>query len=167
MDLFYTDQEAIQIIEELSEQEVCALPYYEEEEAYQWIFKICKVEPIARKNISDLDLVHKLLDSVGLGGRNLWEVKQEEAAKILFYVLSQSLAYSNITVLQEKNLAIPVMQHILCLFSSRPRYFTNGRFNSHPFCLSSWDPCSSHTYDTGLLLLDEQRIGVLWATDED
>jgi hypothetical protein len=173
MTLFSPDREATQLIAELSEQSVGVLPSQEEAEYDQWLFEICKLDPTARQTLSPFALLDAFLASLNLGrwcethGSNLREVDREEARKILRYILSQNLAYSMSTDLKESCVEA-VIEHLFHLFSAQPLYLTNGTFTSSPFFrLSSWRPMTDHTFDTGLLFLDEQRVGILWATDED
>jgi hypothetical protein len=172
MDLFYADRVSTQLIAERSEQSVRVLPYEENAEYHQWVFEICRIEPTARRTMPAFALLDAFLASMKLGDvpetsePHLREVDQEEARKILRYILSQDLAYGSSTTLPMPRVAALVEQ-LFQIFSVQPRYFTNGCFTSHPFRLLSWEPLTVHTFDTGLLLFDEQRIGILWAIDED
>ena len=62
---------------------------------------------------------------------------------------------------------VALVEQLFQIFSAHPRYFTNADFTLHPFRQLSSYPLTAHTFDTGLLFLDEQRVGILWATDED
>ena len=60
------------------------------------------------------------------------------------------------------------------LFPSKTRYFTNGYFASlshmpgSPFRLTSWSPIApSKTFDTGIVLVSEQQISIVWAAADD
>lgn len=169
MDLFSPDREATQLIEELSSQSVRALPSQEDSKYHQWIFEICKIEPAVRHTMSPFALLDAFLTSIQLAydcETHLREVDQAVAREILIYILSQTLAYDMPTGLQEHQVVALVGQ-LFQIFSVHPRYFTNADFTLHPFRQLSSYSLTGNTFDTGLILLDEQRVGILWATDED
>lgn len=54
----------------------------------------------------------------------------------------------------------------LALFeTSRCHYYTNDCSDGER--LSTWDPISDSTFDLGVVVSDEQHIGILWVQDED
>ena len=148
------------------------LPYQEDAENYQWVFEICTIEPAARQTMSVGALLEAFITFMKLGNvqdtsePSLREVDQAEARRILTALLFRDLAYGSWTEFPMPRV-VAVIEHLFQDFSARPRYFTNGDFTPHPFRLRSWDPLTVHTFDTGLLLIDEQHIGILWATDDD
>jgi len=95
------------------------------------------------------------------------EVDGIEARKILVYVLTEDLAYSGPTGMSRET-ALTLVEQLLSLFNSEVRYFTNAKFTSDPFRLGAWSPnAGSRTFDTGIVLVDDQRIGIVWTTAED
>jgi hypothetical protein len=172
MELFSPDRDATQQLTELSEQRLRVLSYQEDAEYYQWVFEICTIEPTARQTMSVGALLEAFIPFMKLGdvqktpAPTLRAVDQAEARTILIALLSHDLAYGSATEFPMPQV-VAVVEHLFQIFSAHPRYFTNGNFLLHPFRLRSWDPLTIHTFDTGLLLFDDQHIGMLWATEED
>jgi hypothetical protein len=172
MDLFSPDREATQRLAEISEQRLRVLPYQEDAQYYQWVFEICTIEPTARQTLSVGALLEAFIPFMKLGdvqntpAPTLREVDQAEARTILIALLSCDLAYGSATEVPMPQVDA-VVEHLFQIFSAHPGYFTNGNFLLHPFRLLSWHPLTIHSFDTGLLLFDDQHIGILWATQED
>ncbi|HEX6484856.1 MAG TPA: hypothetical protein VF043_38925 [Ktedonobacteraceae bacterium] len=101
------------------------------------------------------------------GQMRIREVDGREARKILAFVLTENLAYGPTGIISGET-ALVLMEPMLRLFTSSVRYFTNAKFTSDPFRLLSWSPIAgSRTFDTGIVLVDDQHVGIIWATAED
>ena len=149
-------------------------PYAGEVEM-QSIFEICTIVQPMVSEMGVFDLMDAFLASLRLDEleethqSSFREVGRGEAATILTHLLSYDLVHgSRAPSLREKQIAT-LVERFISLFSSRQRYFTNGEFtfDGDHLGLRSWFPLTSHTFDTGLLLVDEQRIGILWEVAED
>ncbi len=122
-----------------------------------------------------------LLDRVGYGGPIFWqeivedvqEVSRDQAAAILTSVLQRDLAYN--CPIMDAAMADDLARQFLDLFAAGARYFTNCEFRYARdeesgrviADLGSWFPLSMATFDTGIICVDSQRIGILWVEDED
>lgn len=97
------------------------------------------------------------------------EVLEEEAAAVLAAVLSTDMAYHcPIVPLAE---AERLARAFLDVFAgSQPRFYTNGDFaklRSAPGTWPAWFPVTDATFDTGVLVLAQGRVGCAWFMDED
>jgi hypothetical protein len=106
-------------------------------------------------------------------GDSWLEVRHEEALSLLEYVLSRDLAYDDSTIIPAER-ARSLATRFLELLSPSARYFTNGAFHLPPQRLNehvvqgpSWTPLTQATFDTGVIALDQQHIGIIWVQDED
>lgn len=172
MTMFSADRETTQQLADASEHRLRVLSYQADAEHYQWVLQICTVEPGARQALSVGTLLEAFITFMNLGTvpdmpePALREVDHAEARKILTALLSRDLAYDSATEFPMP-MVEAVIDHLFQIFAAHPRYFTNADFTPHPFRLRSWVPLTIHTFDTGLFLVDDQRIGVLWATEDD
>ncbi|MFL5662516.1 MAG: hypothetical protein ACJ8BW_14370 [Ktedonobacteraceae bacterium] len=174
MELFLADRVSIQYVMEPFPAAFEPQPY-EVEVEMQSIFEICKIVQPAASEMAVFGLIDAFLASLRLDEleethqSSFREVDRAEAGNILTYLLSYDLVHDyRATSLSEKQVAT-IVERFLTLFSSHPRYFTNGEFNLDvkQFGLRNWFPLTSHTFDTGLILVDEQRIGIFWEVAED
>ncbi|OCA85076.1 hypothetical protein [Pseudobacillus wudalianchiensis] len=97
-----------------------------------------------------------------------WEqITQHEARNILMYLFSMDMAYD--AELESKPLADELSDYFLSTFSLQSKIFTAGYFeeNSGFFKLQTWEPITDATFDTGIVVLDANKIGILWVEDED
>lgn len=171
MKLFLADRASTRFILEPIDAQYEPQPYTGE---VQFLFEVCRVMSPVTNEMGLFPLIEAFLTSLGLDECNetcqekLHEVDQVEASNILTYLLSYSLAYGLRTTTSEKQIT-HFLERLFSLFSSHPRYFTNGEFDfgQQRFPLQSLWPLTRHTFDTGLLLVDDQRIGIVWDMDED
>jgi hypothetical protein len=111
------------------------------------------------------------LDELGFKSdeiKNEWEkVDETTAKKILEYILSYDMAYD--AELGTKAKASLICSYFLNEFQSDAIFFTNGYFDEDAgfFKLSAWTPLTDSTFDTGILAIDKNKIGILWAEDND
>lgn len=142
---------------------------------------ICKIKninsnskPIARlfsvRN-SPEDKKEKLLKELGLKNKqikNRWiKIEKENALKILNYILSMDMAYD--FELDTKPMAVQLSSYFVGQFTTDAQFYTNGEFHEERgfYALGSWTSITDSVFDTGVLVVDERKIGILWAEDND
>ncbi|MFD9627422.1 hypothetical protein [Peribacillus muralis] len=98
---------------------------------------------------------------------NWKQIDQSIAKKILEYILSMDMAYD--IELETKPLANMLSNYFLNEFLSNAIYYTNGDFDEDDgfFRLRGWQSITDSTFDTGVLVIDKNNIGILWAEDND
>ncbi|MBT2668780.1 hypothetical protein J7J00_25570 [Bacillus sp. ISL-4] len=98
---------------------------------------------------------------------NWKQIDQSISKKILEYILSMDMAYD--IELETKPLATMLSNYFLNEFLSNAIYYTNGDFDEDDgfFRLRGWQPITDSTFDTGVLVIDKNNIGILWAEDND
>ncbi|WP_336764631.1 hypothetical protein [Paenibacillus sp. USHLN196] len=95
-------------------------------------------------------------------------VDKDYAKKILIYVLSKNMTHD--IDLKTKPMANELSEYFLDQFQKEAIFYTNARFDSKSgyFKLYSWTTITNshwHTFDTGIVAVDNINIGILWATD--
>jgi hypothetical protein len=119
------------------------------------------------------------------------EISAEEFIESLIEIGNSKLAISILTSLLYKDLAynaeiIPLEQAnllanaFISTFSTQATYFSNSTWNkneyrdeyregnrNHELGLSSWTPFTEATFDSGVIIYDNNRIGIAWFADED
>jgi hypothetical protein len=97
------------------------------------------------------------------------EVDAELARAILVGILHRDLAYG--TRLMSLSRAEELTSEFMQRFAQKgSRFFTNGEFKQDAgagLVLSGWDPATSSTFDTGVLVLGSQESACVWVADED
>jgi hypothetical protein len=102
------------------------------------------------------------------------KINRDEAEFILKIILSTDLAYGNIS--EKFSIKNELSNEILDLFTSGEiHYFTNGTYlfqqekknNDIGVIFSSWTPITEATFDTGIVCLDQDKIGIIWVQVED
>lgn len=89
--------------------------------------------------------------------------------KILRSLLERDLAYNSDA--DSAPLAEEFPREFLQEFSEGARFFTNGEWhddnatNGRP--VGIWTPATESTFDAGVLVLHDDRVGVYWVEDED
>ncbi|KAB8331940.1 hypothetical protein SD80_020695 [Scytonema tolypothrichoides VB-61278] len=130
------------------------------------IQKIISEETLeSSKNMTEiLDLFVSQLGYSSLG--LLWkEVNQEEAQKILSFVMTKDLAYS--VPLMSLEEAENIIVKLFDFFPGYCKFFTNALFRNNYSGISAWDSITKATFDTGIIVVSHKRIGILWVKDED
>jgi hypothetical protein len=119
----------------------------------------------------DAKSVVALATAFGLkGDASLYhQVDAELARQILVNVLHRDLAYGNrlLSLARAEELAGQVMKRFA---DPAVRFLTNGKFKhdtAAALVLSHWDPATSATFDTGVLMLGTAESGCVWVADED
>ena len=114
--------------------------------------------------------VSALAGAFGLkGDASLYhQVDAEMAKAILVAVLHRDLAYGNrlIALGRAEQLAGQILERFA---DPAVRFLTNGQFKPSPggLVLSHWDPATTATFDTGVLMLGTKESGCVWVADED
>ena len=94
-------------------------------------------------------------------GEQWIEIDRNRAEAILSHFLSHDMAYG--TVLMPVERARKMAGDYLDLFGEdSASFFTNREGRA-----GTWTPISQATFDTGIVALDEEGIGILWVEDED
>lgn len=97
------------------------------------------------------------------------QVDLEMARSILVGILHRDLAYGNrlLSLARAEDLAGQVMSRFTV---PGIRFLTNGKFKQGAgvgLVLSHWDPATTSTFDTGVLMLGTAESGCVWVADED
>ncbi|MHC4660455.1 MAG: hypothetical protein ACYS8W_02080 [Planctomycetota bacterium] len=99
------------------------------------------------------------------------EVSRNTAVRILIHALSKGLAYG--MIFMEKEEAGEIAEKFLNLFREGSHYFCNGDCvvgsvkTVDGKTVPGFKPITKATLDTGVIALDSDHIGMLWAWDED
>lgn len=98
-------------------------------------------------------------------GKQWIEINREEAQKILLLILTKDLAYNtNLMSLAE---AEQLLLRFFSFFTADCQFFTNASFNKGYSRIKSWNSITKATFDTGVVIVNTHRIGILWVEDED
>ena len=97
------------------------------------------------------------------------ETDMDMARAIIVNVLHRDLAYGNrlIALGRAEELATQVLQRFA---QGESRFFTNAEFKhgaAAALVLSRWDPATTSTFDTGVIILGAAETGCVWVADED
>lgn len=94
------------------------------------------------------------------------EVSQDVAQQHLAEVLHRGLAYNGELIPRQR--AAELASAFLAMFPGG-RYFTNTEDAPYDAKQSShgWDPITQATFDTGIVALRGNEIGMIWLEDED
>ncbi|MEM1392726.1 MAG: hypothetical protein AAGG00_05430 [Cyanobacteria bacterium P01_H01_bin.150] len=97
---------------------------------------------------------------------NLYKkINYKQAASLLRNILHRDLAYNSKIMSQAKaeNLTTRFLD---CFDKKSIQYYTNGDFYEiNP--THRWNPATSTTFDTGILVISKSKSGCLWVEDED
>jgi len=98
------------------------------------------------------------------------ELTPESASAALERVLGRDLAYGAETM--NSATAHELSREFIMLFTSRSFFYTNGDFPPPEAYrdggwAGSWDPVTRATFDTGVVAVDDDQVGLLWIEDED
>lgn len=125
-----------------------------------------------RKNIEDEELIEGLLKQLGHNPKKIkgkWKhVDRSYAKNILTFILSKDMTQN--LDLETKPLAEKISNYFLEKFQPETAFYTNGQFDSISgyFKLYAWTSITDsefYTFDTGIVAFDNDKIGMLWATD--
>ncbi|GAB1539852.1 hypothetical protein NUACC21_25200 [Scytonema sp. NUACC21] len=93
------------------------------------------------------------------------EISKEEAEQILKFIMIKDLAYS--VELMTPQEAQQISSKLLSIFTGNCKFFTNASFVDNYSGMSEWDSITESTFDTGVIIVSPDRIGMLWVKDED
>jgi hypothetical protein len=118
--------------------------------------------------------VDAFVSTLGFHGlSDAWElISRSDARTILVHVLARDLAYNG--PVMAESFAQSLSDRFLALFDADVLCFTNGTYHV-PTVQSSkevrvgptWNPISESTFDTGVVCVDNARMGIVWVEDED
>ena len=97
------------------------------------------------------------------------QVDAEMARAIIVGILHRDLAYGNrlLSLARAETLAGQILQRFT---DPAIRFLTNGQFKQGAgagLVLSHWDPATTATFDTGVLILGTAESACIWVADED
>ena len=97
------------------------------------------------------------------------QVDAEMAKAIIVGILHRDLAYGNrlLSLARAQVLAGQIMDRFT---DPAIRFLTNGQFKQGAgagLVLSHWDPATTSTFDTGVLILGTAESACIWVADED
>ena len=97
------------------------------------------------------------------------QVDAEMARAIIVGILHRDLAYGNrlLSLARAETLAGQIMQRYT---DPAIRFLTNGQFKQGAgagLVLSHWDPATTSTFDTGVLILGTAESACIWVAEED
>jgi len=95
----------------------------------------------------------------------LEQIDAATARAVIASILVKTLAYDSDWV--ERADAEHVASIFVACFSDDADFWTNGELSRRDRSARSWSPLTSATFDTGVLAVDDEAVGILWVTDED
>lgn len=130
-----------------------------------------EIKGFANDKIKETENITTIIDTLvtqmgctGIGDR--WkEIGKKAAEKIIIRVLTKDLAYSS--KIGSSTKAAEVLAEILNFFPGDRQFFTNALFSDDYSEISSWDSITQATFDTGVVIVSDRKIGILWVKDED
>lgn len=131
-------------------------------------YGVLTIGMVQRRNISgsivsEIDDYVQSLDFTGLGDRWM-TVSRQVAIEILLSILTHDLAYRS--KMMEISEAMTYANSLLSFYTHKIQFFTNGDlFQDNG--VQGWNPISKSTFDTGIVIVDEDQIGIVWVEDED
>lgn len=103
---------------------------------------------------------------------NYFDIDASLTFEIAVLVLHRDLAYS--TQIMPTDRAKDLAQRFIALFGEPAQFCTNANFlkespEGYPgsIRLSSWNPATDATFDTGIIVIGKELAGCLWVEDED
>ena len=94
------------------------------------------------------------------------EISLELATRVLKTLIWKDMAYDDATMPEER--AKSLTSRFMALFTANARCYTNANWADHDGArMHSWGPVTGATFDSGIVIRDGKRIGVLWFEDED
>jgi hypothetical protein len=98
------------------------------------------------------------------------ELTRGNACDVLERVLGRDLAYGGQTM--SATTAKELAEEFITLFPDHASFYTNGVFPPREDYrdggwAGSWDPITRATFDTGVIAVGADNVGLLWIEDED
>jgi hypothetical protein len=114
-----------------------------------------------------INIVNSFVTGLGYSeiGDRWRQINRETAQQILNFILNQNLAYAeqSMTITDAETIA----DKFLNFFNDNCQFFTNALFNDNYSRLAEWDSITESTFDTGVVIVSNEKIGILWVQDED
>lgn len=121
---------------------------------------------VARQNgCSDALAMEAVAKRAGFLNAPRDEIDRSTAVHIAVEMLSRDLAHGTECIPRQI-----AHQHVECLlsaFGADARFFTNARFEGRDSRMSSWNPLTNATFDSGFFAVDARSVGLIWVEDED
>ena len=120
--------------------------------------------------VTDAKAVAALASAFGLkGDASLYhQVDADMARQILVAILHRDLAHGNrqLSLSRAEDLAGQVIKRFT---DPGIRFLTNAKFKqvAGALVLSHWDPATTSTFDTGVLILGANESGCVWVAEDD
>ena len=98
------------------------------------------------------------------------EIGLPDARSVVAYWMQHDLAYELVAKSSQQESAIKAADDFFGAFAGAMKLFTNAATDARraPYPDSSeWTPKTRHTFDRGVVVIDEQTIGLVWFADED
>lgn len=92
------------------------------------------------------------------------EIDEQTARQVLRNILMVGMVFG--FPLRSQTKADKMIDYFFALFKGNARYFTNTSVGANPH-LNAWIPVTGATFDQGVVAIDEDYIGLLWAEEED
>ena len=93
------------------------------------------------------------------------EISKVQSEIVAECILRCDLAY-NLEIMSETAAQVLANRFLSCFDEENTQYYTNGDYyadsSSH-----EWNPATTATFDTGILVINKSRAGCLWVEDED
>lgn len=129
----------------------------------------CHYQLITNRNLNDVNRINKYLEQFNVFTLipNWRTIELHEAKKILEFVLSRHLAYNNL--IMQFHEVKDLSRKFLSIFDEG-RYYTNGVFNydgKNIVQLNEFSSITNSTFDSGIIAIDNEKIGMIWVEDED
>lgn len=105
---------------------------------------------------------------------SLVQIDKAKAQSILALLLYKDMAYESEIMPIDR--ADYLVERFCDLFTNKASYFSNSTRNKNDYFntgkafelgLNSWNPLTEATFDSGIIVCDDERIGVAWFEDED
>jgi hypothetical protein len=116
-------------------------------------------------SLTDEEALARLVQQGEFASTPRREIDRPEAERVATLILTRDLAYGSPCIPEVA--AHDYLQRFFSAFAANARFFTNGSHDGPRSGLSTWTPLTRATFDTGIFVLDETRVGFLWAEDED
>lgn len=144
---------------------------FEESIDYQLLLNVRLIAPnlINIDSNTSFSVLDAFVEALGLSffeSRGREEISEEEARNVLIHLFTRNIVYDGTTGVNYEQ-AESFVEELLSIFPSKTRFFTNAVFVQHPFRLLSYLSLTAKTIDYGVILLDNQHIGIVWAAGDD
>jgi hypothetical protein len=157
--------DSLELLREMQEARWCGINHfalYDNPTGVEWQSLLFEKIPTVLTSLADFKESFQEIDNVEL------------AKNILTNLLYEDMAYSTKIMSLEK--ARIFTNNFFSLFSSQALYFSNSTWNENEYSgpdkdfelgLSSWAPLTALTFDSGIVICDNSKIGIIWFSDDD